>query len=898
MPKIKAHMICHTHWDREWYLTSEQFKTKLVRLVDTVLYAAENSPDYLSFMLDGQAIALEDYLEIRPQNIERLGEAVKLGKICIGPWYILPDEVLISGESHIRNYLIGQKVTSKFGSKMNIGYLPDSFGHPEQMPQILKGLSMDTIVFWRGTGNHMEHSEFYWQSPCEKYRIFSVHMPYGYGNCARLSENMEETVPRLKKMMEDLELRSTSNIVLLMNGSDHILNQTNIVEIVSKFNELVGEDTRIELSTLQAFLDELKPNLPDLETYKGELRYGDRSMLLGGTMSTRVYLKQYNTKVQRKMESYLEPIVSLQRILGIYNDFNGYQTYIWKKILENHPHDSICGCSIDEVHQEMMTRFKSVEQLEDTLMSDALTSLAEASRTQIECENAQLILFEPTQDGLPTYSEVTVDLDPMLVKRVNFGKSTIDEYEDLFVHPEIPKAVKVYDNNGRKIEARIFSAEKAYYMHLQDETAPEVYKVNRCKLALLLPAYLYGFSTLTIEKCEEENKNEKNISVEVLNTIENEFYKVTFDKADAAFTVVDKRNGKIHKGVGRLVDRGDAGDEYTYSWPEKDLECTMSNENIKVVCETVEGICQRMTVYGELLLPDALREDRSCRSSDFVGSPVEIVVSVYPSIDRIDFDVKVDNHSKDHILQVEIPSDVFAEKTWSSSAFAVTEHEIQRKMPESWMEYPFPTNATHGFVDINDGQNGVSLFSDGLTEYEGENRQGVSYLRLTLLRCVGWLSRADLLTRVGNGGWSIETPEAQCLGEQRFRFSIMYHTGTWQQANTFAAAQRFLNMPRLEQSTITNHRIDINTVDTAFISQLPSDVRLSALKLSEDGTGIVMRVYSISKESKTVSLKLPKLVARVESCNLAEEDRHDIKVQNSAITFDIDFGEIRTFLFH
>ena len=145
---MKAHMICHTHWDREWYLTREEFRTKLVRLIDGLLDIIDNVPEYVSFMLDGQTIVIEDYLEIKPYNRERLFAALKAGKIICGPWYILPDELLISGEAHIRNYMKGAQVVEEAGKKMEIGYLPDSFGHPAQMPQIIEGLGMNAMIFW------------------------------------------------------------------------------------------------------------------------------------------------------------------------------------------------------------------------------------------------------------------------------------------------------------------------------------------------------------------------------------------------------------------------------------------------------------------------------------------------------------------------------------------------------------------------------------------------------------------------------------------------------------------------------------------------------------------------------------------------------------------------------
>ncbi len=362
MAIIKAYMICHTHWDREWYFTREEFRAKLVRLIDALLDMIETVPGYVSFMLDGQTIVIEDYLEIRPENRERLSNAMHEGKIICGPWYILPDELLVSGESLIRNYLMGDRVTGGMGGKMKIAYLPNSFGHPQQLPQIVRGLGMDMMVFWRGTADFMERTEFYWQSLHKGSKILCVHMPFGYGNCCRLDENMDVTVPRLNSMIESLGARSTTDIVLLMNGSDHVAGQKDIVKIVNDFNH-IPDGHRIQLSTLERFAADLKSGLHDLKTYSGEFRYSERTMLLGGTLSTRMPLKQDNFVVQRDMEQYIEPILAWEALAGGGADLRDYCVYLWKKILKNQPHDSICGCSIDAVHAEMSARFQCVKQL-------------------------------------------------------------------------------------------------------------------------------------------------------------------------------------------------------------------------------------------------------------------------------------------------------------------------------------------------------------------------------------------------------------------------------------------------------------------------------------------------------------------------------------------------------
>ncbi len=148
----RAYLVSHTHWDREWYLPFHRFRVHLVDVVRRALDALENDPDFHHFLLDGQSVLLEDYLEIHPEDRPRLSRLVETGALAVGPWYVLPDEFLVSGESLVRNLLVGDRIARQVGPPQKIGYLPDSFGHIAQMPQLLRLAGIDTFVFTRGTG--------------------------------------------------------------------------------------------------------------------------------------------------------------------------------------------------------------------------------------------------------------------------------------------------------------------------------------------------------------------------------------------------------------------------------------------------------------------------------------------------------------------------------------------------------------------------------------------------------------------------------------------------------------------------------------------------------------------------------------------------------------------------
>lgn len=883
--EIKAHMICHTHWDREWYLTREEFRTKLVRLIDGLLDIVETVPEYVSFMLDGQTIAIEDYLEIKPYNREKMLAALKSGKIICGPWYILPDELLVSGESHIRNYLMGTGVTAETGKKMETAYLPDSFGHPEQMPQIVEGLGMNTMVFWRGVSNEVKQSEFYWESPFSDSKVLCVHLPYGYGNCANLSEDMEVTLPRVQEMIENLGAYSSTDLVLLMNGSDHIIAQKNICEIVEKLNEQL-KDCHVELSTLETYLAKLRSELRDLPSYRGEFRSGERSMILGGTLSTRMYLKKRNDIVQNKAERYLEPLLAIEILAGKSYDSRGYRDYIWKKILENQPHDSICGCSVDEVHREMMTRYQCIEQLEDILIHDAVNRSAVQSEQRETGRRTSIFLFEPSQGEQMSYVETEVCLDEMLVQEVLFAKSIISDYEGMIIHPEMPCGLRITDERGREIPHVILEAKKDYTTLYQDHTAPEIYKTNKLRVGLLLPGFTYGCHQIFVEPAEVPSAQR---IVEKGSEIENEYYRLCVEQG--MLCLFDKKTQKMYENFACLYDVGDAGDEYTYSWPENDRLCKVDFGTASVEKEVQPGVLERLIFSGSMELPEGLDADRRARSGRMVECPFCLEITLAWGIDRIDCHLEFENNAKDHRLQIQIPSGIKVDTTESFHTFSVTQHPVELEVPKEWMEYPQATHPTHGYIGVRNKNEGVGIGTVGLTEYEAIDFEGQTGINLTLLRCVGWLSRTDLLTRHGNGGWTIETPEGQCIGKHSFDFCVTYHKGQMQEV--FAGVDKFRCPSYL--SSLGNGKENgwISEEIGEMIRALPDGVRISAYKPSENQKGVILRLYSITEKEEIV-MPIPKTVKRVCITDMAEKEQRELDIKDNAAVFTIGPKQIIT----
>ena len=360
MSDFRYLVVPHTHWDREWYLPFELFRLRLGSVVDGVLDALERDPSFTSFTLDGQAIVLEDYVEVRPENAGRLQALLDAGRLEAGPSYVLPDEILVGGESLVRNLLLGRRVCRRFGVEPSgAGYLPDSFGHPAQLPQILAGFGIRTFLFSRGMGDQIDDVGvvFRWRAgPAE---VVACQMLPHYDNFARLTwhHDAEERVRGVVERFGEAVAEAGQDEIVLANGSDHLPIEPELPELLGGLVETFGARFRI------GRYDEYAPAPEGLPVYEGELVDGRLQNILRGVNSARIYLKQANERAERRLLS-IETAAALRTLREDAPYPVADLRLAWRDLLRNHPHDSICGCSCDEVHRDMLVRY---EQLDRTL---------------------------------------------------------------------------------------------------------------------------------------------------------------------------------------------------------------------------------------------------------------------------------------------------------------------------------------------------------------------------------------------------------------------------------------------------------------------------------------------------------------------------------------------------
>ncbi len=417
------HVISHTHWDREWYLTFQQFRLKLVHLIDGLLDILEKDKNFKYFMLDGQTIVLDDYLHMRPEKFETLRDHVQKGRLVIGPWHILPDMFLVSPEAHIRNLLEGDRTARKFGPKMTIGYMPDSFGHIGQMPQILRGFGITAACLWRGLDD--QPTEFWWQAP-DGSQVLMLYLRDSYSNGASLPANdPAQFAQAIETQGNSLAPLSFADDLLIMFGTDHMAPPPATPAAIAHTNKTL-KNKKVIHSTLPAYLKSLQKKFNAANTIlpvvEGELRSSRRSHLLPGVLSTRMWIKQRNHASQTLLEKWAEPACAVAEwVLRDQPSLAAPANRIanpapllrqaWRLLMENHPHDSICGCSIDQVHEEMRPRFDQVDQIGTELTRQGLAAIAATLDTQPPGEgflNA-VVVFNPT--SVPRTDRVVAELE-------------------------------------------------------------------------------------------------------------------------------------------------------------------------------------------------------------------------------------------------------------------------------------------------------------------------------------------------------------------------------------------------------------------------------------------------------------------------------------------------------
>jgi len=883
-------VIPHTHWDREWYRPFEAFRARLVHMMDSLLDLLDRDPEFKHFVMDGQTVPLDDYLEIRPDRRADVERLVKAGRLLIGPNYMLPDEFLIGGEAWVRNLQTGIRSARAYGGVMMVGYSPDAFGHIAHLPAILRGFGIDAVAIWRGVGREATTSEFRWASP-DGSEVLALHFPYGYGMMAVLPEDRTALANILRSMRSMLEPLATTRYLLLPNGTDHLPAHQGLSQVIRTANEML-EDAQMVHGSYPMLVDAIKADLDGrldkLPRLEGEFRSSQRSNILPGVLSARIWLKQRYQECEDLLARRAEPMAAWAHLIRTRNgdptnwgkSDQGLLRHAWKLLLQNGPHDSVTGCSIDEVYEDVRRRFDHCQQIAEAVLYDSQHHIAD-----LAAPTGGLHVAVFNSENGPRTDFCTVRLP------VEDGK--------------LPR--RLVDGDGREVPLQVLQRGLRSYLESSERVvagfvAPEV------------PAF--GYRVLRVDYGEPFVPPERRDAV-----IENEYFRVTTDPDDGTLTVEDRRSGAALRGLNRFVDGGDRGDEYNYCPLARDELIDRPARPPEIRLTEAGPARHTLEVRLTFSLPSRLAEDRDGRSPERVECEIVTRASLYPGIGRIDIETEVDNRAEDHRLRVHFPSAIRSEYTYAEQHFGVVRRPVAVPLDDgTWMETPLGTHPQKSFVDVNDGARGFMLANRGLPEYEAcpvrfadsdaalgepsrrvlEGEDGTITLALTLLRCVGWLSRSDIRTRRGPAGPSLPTPGAQMLGRWTFHYSLIPHAGGWENGRTasglppFLEAHRFL---RPLQAVRTARGGGVLPPVASLADIEPQGVILSSLKLAEDDDSIALRAYNISSAPALGRIRLNEPHGAVQIVNLNEEPLGPADVRNGWVEAALRPNQIATLKF-
>ena len=887
--KRKIHVIPHSHWDREWYFTTSRSKVYLMKDLGDVLNTLENDPEFKYFMVDAQGSLLDDYIKWRPQDKERISKLVNDGRLVIGPWYTQTDQLVISGESIVRNMYYGMKRCESFGKYMNVGYVPDSFGQSGNMPQIYRQFGIEDTLFWRGVSDDMvKHTDYNWRGD-DGSVVFTTQIPFGYyigGNIPEEPEENEEFWQ--KECLEKAGGRSATRHIYFPNGFDQAPVRTNLPQLVQERNEKDPENEYV-ISCIEDYIKDVKSENPELEEVQGELVIAKHMRIHKSIFSSRSDLKVMNTQIQNYVTNVMEPLLTISYNLG--NEYpHEAVAEIWKLLFENAAHDSIGSCISDTANEDVYVRYKQAR--------DIAVNLVEL--------HSRLIATNVKNDADMTFTVINTlpqkRKDTVIVKTyVPGGKFAIIDEKGNDVDYTIIKSRDLTDY----VLSQTIMLDPSRKFYVPDQ----VLEVTMAIKANDVPALGYVQYSIDTKKDSHKETADKKV-------LENKYYTIEVEE-NGSLTIVDKANNVTYKNQGILVENGDDGDSFNYSPPRKDME-VFSNESKCTVKISGSDIYDQAEIHFDMVVPADLDERAEGKVS--VTMLVDMTVALRKDSKVIDFNVKVDNKGLSHRLCVLFDSQIVSAFNYADQQFGLIKrpnyYEKEMKLymesmnnktekkagiqelanwandQSTWQEPPISIEPTQSYVSLTDGKTGIAVIPQGVREYEVLDD---SKIRLTLFRTYGFMGKENLIYRPGraSGERIIETPAAQLLKEMEFNFGFTSYAGDINDSDIDTLAKQYnTNLEVYTYAEFLNGRlifsqreIEGQNAKIHSLFETEGNLVVSAVKKAEEDDGYIIRLYN-GKDHKNLDdkIKFNFDIKEAYYTNLKEEKTEEIKVENNTIS--------------
>ena len=900
MKKYKIHVISNTHWDRAWVYPFQETRLLLLEFMDDLLDLMERDEKFHSFLMDSQTIAIEDYLDLRPEKEEQIKKFVKAGKLIVGPWYTLPEEYIVNGESLVRNMLVGHRYAAKYGRVSKIGYTPFSYGQTSQMPQIYHGFDIDTLIFYRGINTKksefimegpdgsrligcrfgamsrfsyyfyvyrmarfgMSRDEWWydWDRGALPFRMNNENHPHDhYYPLDGANEVFDKSIlpEQLTKLVDDESKHFSTSHIVCMQGFDCSSpdpNESGLVEDCRPIMEDRGHE--LKLDSIENYMNAMRKEIgDDIEVIKGESRNpgatGKWTNLMGDVISSRTKIKRRNSQCEIALQRLAEPLA----VLGWMTGGEYMKTTIdlaWKYLLQNHPHDNICGAGIDQMEKDMMYRFDQSEIISQGVTRRALSTLQKRiDNTDVDINETVITVFNPS----PFKRTQVVSFSLDLPEKSNYQGFSIRDVQGNTV-PFVELSRQPFGTLVRNLQD--------ISLQLRSQ------RLQLCAEFTDVPAF--GYQTYLIKR-ENTDLEKQEIELNVKNAppvMENEYLKVTINK-DGSLNILDKQTRHEFKNQHYFEESGECGNPWIHKVPEENQVITTRNKTATVEHLESSVFLQRYKVSHVLTIPVGLEGEEGSygRSKETVEMPIESTLTLRKGQRWLDVFTKVNNTAEQHRLRACFPTNLDVKVSASEAAFDVIERDVVPSKDSVYYDRSNPQYPMHRFVDMSDGRLGLAVFNDGISEYEAIPDDERT-LAITLFR--GFTAmQSPVIDQWDVYPWM---KLSQSLGENQWRYAIMPHAGDWQKGKVYRAVEQFL-LP-LESAQAGKGGGDLPK-KLSFVEISSSEVVLSAMKCHEKNESLVIRLFNPGQEAVETEIKFHLHVKEVWLINMNEEQKEKLE---------------------
>ena len=890
------HVLSHTHWDREWYQEFQGYRQRLVYQIDALMDLLEKRPEYRHFHLDGQTSCVLDYLEMRPESRERLLGHIRSGRILVGPWFVMPDELLLSGESLVRNLLRGHRLCAEWGVEpMRVGYVTDIFGHCSQFPQILHGFGIDVAILHRGTSNEDEKSEMVWEgADGSEVLLIKVYPHTGYQDFLQYREASEEVL--LEYERRKLEL-ATTNVLFALDGNDHQPAYWNIPELIGRVN---GVFTRVRCvhSSIPAYLADLRAAMgpgwqEGRKRFRGELRRPNKGGMYAevfhGTASSRVYLKQENDRLEWLLSRCAEPMHAWSVLLGG-DSQKPFLDLAWRYLLLNHPHDSIVGCSIDQVHRDMMYRFDQARLIAQNSIWESAFAIGDR--------------LDTTGDGpvVTVHNQASVERGPVVRFWFYVPEPLLEEKAKEGLVPAL------VDEQGRPVFCRMEEAGREpfpipFVRKTREGTPmfawmPDALVTHvRFDVAAAASVPALGYRSWRIGFVPKREIGAVRLpdglqpvsADRERRAIENEFLRLEA-RDDGLIDLLDKSTGIQYRGLHELEDCGDTGSGWDHAYPERDTVVRSTGRGARAATAvgakdsdhaalpSLQGassesfaptgpargpvririvrrspLSASVDVGYRIKVPAGLTPGRGERTKRTVGLDVRTTFTLDAGSRRVECRTTIRNTARNHRVRVLFPTGRKTDVWQCDTAYDLVIRQIKLIDTTGWQEQDREESPIKNFAAVSDERGGLAVLTKGLCEAcvrDDEQRT----LALTLFR--------GFEQRIGG----TRTVDSQMLGEVVCEYALRPFDPGAPAVELFREVEDY-KMP-LVPLTTPAHSGDLPP--TGSFANVEGNMVLSTIKTSEDGSATVIRLFNPSEQDQVVSIALAVPFGQVWKCDLLE----------------------------